>query len=133
MMKTVVLATCMFTHLALALRPAVHFSRQQQQQQQHLHRGSSSSKLFSYRNTMINSLRKRRNLLCMQAGDESIDGPFTRKSLLEGVSKAAGVVGAGAFVQKGLIAGVPYNSRPDLTGKARIVSIRCQITSNQSC
>lgn len=44
-------------------------------------------------------------------------GPFTRKSLLEGVTKTAGVLGAGTFVQKGFFAGVPYFGKPDLGGK----------------
>lgn len=52
-------------------------------------------------------------------GDEQSEGPFTRKSLLEGVTKAAGVLGAGAFVQKGFFAGVPYHGTPDLSGKVR--------------
>lgn len=46
-------------------------------------------------------------------------GLFTRKALLEGVTKGAGVLGAGTFVQKGLFAGVPYHGNPDLTGKVR--------------
>lgn len=50
-------------------------------------------------------------------GDEQSTGPFTRKSLLEGVTKAAGVLGAGTFVQKGFVAGVPYHGSPDLSGK----------------
>lgn len=49
--------------------------------------------------------------------DEENGGPFTRKALLEGATKAAGVVGAGTFVQKGFFAGVPYNGKPDLSGK----------------
>lgn len=53
--------------------------------------------------------------------DEDSGGPFTRKSLLEGVTKAAGVLGAGTFVQKGFFAGVPYHGTPDLTGKVRHV------------
>ena len=52
----------------------------------------------------------------------SSGGPFTHKSLLEGVTKAAGVLGAGTFVQKGFFAGVPYHGRPDLTGKVRHVT-----------
>lgn len=49
--------------------------------------------------------------------DEENGGPFTRKALLEGATKAAGVVGAGTFVQKSFFAGVPYNGKPDLSGK----------------
>ncbi|CAM9715364.1 unnamed protein product [Ectocarpus sp. 13 AM-2016] len=54
--------------------------------------------------------------------DEQSTGPFTRKSLLEGVTKAAGVLGAGTFVQKGFVAGVPYNGSPDLSGKAAVIT-----------
>lgn len=53
----------------------------------------------------------------MMMSEEDGDGPFTRKSLLEGVTKTAGVLGAGAFVQKGFFAGIPYHGSPDLTGK----------------
>lgn len=51
--------------------------------------------------------------------DDAGAGPFTRKSLLEGVTKTAGVLGAGAFVQTGFFAGVPYFGKPDLSGKVR--------------
>lgn len=44
-------------------------------------------------------------------------GPFTRRALLEGVTKAAGVIGAVTFVQKCFISGVPYHGKPDLSGK----------------
>lgn len=44
-------------------------------------------------------------------------GPFTRSSLLNGVTKTAGVLGAGTFVQRGFFAGVPYFGAPDLSGK----------------
>lgn len=53
------------------------------------------------------------------ADDEQSTGPFTRKSLLEGATKTAGVLGAGTFVQKGFFAGVPYHGSPDLSGKVR--------------
>lgn len=52
-------------------------------------------------------------------GSEQGGGAFSRKSLLEGVTKTAGVLGAGTFVQKGFFAGVPYNGKPDLSGKVR--------------
>lgn len=48
---------------------------------------------------------------------DSNGGPFTRKKLLETTTKAAGVLGAGLFVETGFIAGVPYNGKPDLSGK----------------
>lgn len=54
--------------------------------------------------------------------EDSSSGPFTRKSLLEGVTKAAGVLGAGTFVQKGFFAGVPYHGTPDLTGKTAVIT-----------
>lgn len=53
------------------------------------------------------------------AAAESGGGPFTRTSLLSGVTKTAGVLGAGTFVQKGFFAGVPYFGTPDLSGKVR--------------
>ncbi len=55
--------------------------------------------------------------LRMMADDAPAGGPFTRKSLLEGVTKGAGVLGAGTLVQKGFFAGVPYFGTPDLSGK----------------
>lgn len=57
-------------------------------------------------------------------GEEQSQGPFTRKSLLEGVTKTAGVLGAGTFVQKGFFAGVPYHGTPDLSGKVRHMTKR---------
>ena len=64
-------------------------------------------------------------LLMSVSADDNEDrssGPFTRKSLLEGFTKTAGVLGAGTFVQKGFFAGVPYHGTPDLTGKVRHVT-----------
>eukprot|EP00752_Nemacystus_decipiens_P016210 g14497.t1 len=56
------------------------------------------------------------------AADDSEGGPFTRSSLLNGVTKTAGVLGAGAFVQKGFFAGVPYFGTPDLSGKTAVIT-----------
>lgn len=90
---------------------------------------SSNAKLPSNRNSFSTSSSSRTpsSVPCttMMAsgpsndeGDrEQSEGPFTRKSLLEGVTKTAGVLGAGTFVQKGFFAGVPYNGKPDLSGK----------------
>eukprot|EP00904_Undaria_pinnatifida_P001762 jgi/Undpi1/11587/HiC_scaffold_30.g13882.m1 len=63
-------------------------------------------------------------MLMSSSADEDGEGGglFTRKALLEGVTKGAGVLGAGTFVQKGLFAGVPYHGNPDLTGKKAIIT-----------
>lgn len=117
MMKTFFFTVSAITHLTFALRPAVHVSRLQQQQDL---LDISSSRLFLHRrNTMTNPSLNTHSMLSMEAGDGSVRGTLTRKALLEGVGKAAGVVGAGTFVQKGFFAGVPYHGQPDLIGKVR--------------
>lgn len=69
------------------------------------------------------------HVLCMSAVGEATDDPFSRKALLEGATKAAGVIGAGTFLQKGFISGVPYNGKPDLSGKVRFMSHFCRSLS----
>lgn len=59
------------------------------------------------------------------AEDEEQSGsPFTRRSFLEGATKAAGVLGAGMFVHTNFVAGVPYHGKPDLSGKVRHLRMR---------
>jgi len=89
-----------FTSVAFALRPAP-ISRLLE---------TESSVALPYHRQSTSALR--------MADDATTGGPFTRKTLLEGVTKGAGVVGAGTFVQKGFFAGVPYFGAPDLSGKA---------------
>lgn len=77
-----------------------------------------SSALLHARSSTI-----RASTLRMGAASDAADGdgggPFTRSSLLNGVTKTAGVLGAGAFVQKGFFSGTPYFGTPDLGGKVR--------------
>ncbi|CAM9394948.1 unnamed protein product [Discosporangium mesarthrocarpum] len=54
--------------------------------------------------------------------DTEGNGPFTRKSLLEGAGKAAGVVGVGGFLRRGFVVGTPYSGTPDLTGKTAVIT-----------
>lgn len=70
----------------------------------------TKNRVFKHASTMMSAAEN-------DSGDEESGGPFTRKALLEGSTKAAGVLGAGTFVQKGFFAGVPYNGKPDLSGK----------------
>lgn len=65
---------------------------------------------------------QRRTCIMSASPQDDSAGPFTRGAFLEGATKAAGVLGAGTFVQRGLFAGVPYNGKPDLSGK---VSTEC--------
>lgn len=92
--------TASFTSVAFALRPAA-ISRL---------RVTESSVTSPCHRQSTGALR-------MADDDVPAGGPFTRKSLLESVTKGAGVVGAGTFVQKGFFAGVPYFGTPDLSGK----------------
>ena len=55
--------------------------------------------------------------LVMSAAEDEGEGAFTRKKLLEGVTKASGVLAAGTFVQRGFFAGVTYHGKPDLCGR----------------
>lgn len=63
------------------------------------------------------SNRNNHDTMVMSAELDQSEGPFTRKSLLEGVTKASGVLGAGTLVQRGLFAGVTYHGKPDLSEK----------------
>ncbi|CAN0206463.1 unnamed protein product [Ascophyllum nodosum] len=60
--------------------------------------------------------------LVMSAAEDEGEGAFTRKKLLEGVTKASGVLAAGTFVQRGFFAGVTYHGKPDLSGRSAVIT-----------
>lgn len=80
--------------------------------------------------------RNKHDTMLMSAELEQSEGPFTRKSLLESMTKASGVLGAGTLVQRGLFAGVTYHGKPDLSEKVwafRNMKLQAVLLEGTSC